>query len=49
MLDLAMAHLPAEYWLSYLDDILMISKGTHGTSQEGIIQAHTKAEIRIQP
>ena len=25
MLDLAMAHLPSEYWLSYLDDTLVNS------------------------
>ena len=25
MLDLALAHLPVEYWLSYLDDILVYS------------------------
>ena len=27
-LDLALAHLPAEYWLSYLDDILVYSMDT---------------------
>ena len=25
MLDLAMGHLPADYWLSYLDEILVYS------------------------
>ena len=28
MLDLALAHLPVEYWLSYLDDILVYSMDT---------------------
>ena len=28
MLDLALAHLPANYWLSYLDDILVYSMDT---------------------
>ena len=28
MLDLALAHLPVEYWLSYLDDVLVYSMDT---------------------
>ena len=30
MLDLALAHLPVEYWLSYLDDILYVLYGYQG-------------------
>ena len=51
MLDLALAHLPVEYWLSYLDDILVYSKDTwdHLKHLKSIVEAHTKAGIKIQP
>jgi len=50
MLDLALAHLPVEYWLSYLDDILVYSMDTwdHMKHLKSIVEAHTKADrIRI--
>ena len=51
MLYLALAHLPVEYWLSYLDDILVYSMDTwdHLSHLKSIVEAHTKAEIKIQP
>ena len=51
MLDLALVHLPVEYWLSYLDDILVYSKDTwdHLKHLKSIVEAHTKAGIKIQP
>ena len=51
MLDLALAHLPVEYWLSYLDDILVYSMDTwdHLKHLKSIVEAHTKAGIKIQP
>ena len=39
ILDLALAHLPVEYRLSYLDDILVYLRS--------IEEAHTKAGIKI--
>ena len=51
MLDLALAHLPVEYWLSYLDDILVYSMDTwdHLKHLKSIAEAHMKAWIKIQP
>ena len=51
MLDLALNHLPAEYWLSYLDDILVYSMDTwdHMSHLKSIVEAHTRAGIKIQP
>ena len=51
MLDLALAHLPVEYWLSYLDDILVYSMDTrdHLNHLKSIMEAHTEAGIKIQP
>ena len=51
MLDLVLAHLPVEYWLSYLDDILVYSMDTwdHLKHLKSIVEAHTKAGIKIQP
>ena len=51
MFDLALAHLPAKYWLSNLDDILVYSMDIlyHLTHLRSIVQAHTKVEIKIQP
>ena len=51
MLDLALAHLPVEYWLSYLDDILVYSMDTwdHLKHLKSIMEAHTEAGIKIQP
>ena len=51
MLDLALAHLPVEYWLSYLDDILVYSMDTwdHLKHLKSIVEAHRKAGIKIQP
>ena len=51
MLDLALAHLPVEYWLSYFDDILVYSMDTwdHLKHLKSIVEAHTKAGIKIQP
>ena len=51
MLDLALALLPVEYWLSYLDDILVYSIDTwdHLKHLKSIVEAHTKAGIKIQP
>ncbi len=51
MLDLALAHLPVEYWLSYLDDVLVYSMDTwdHLKHLKSIVEAHTKAGIKIQP
>ncbi len=51
MLDLAMAHLPAEYLLSYLEDILVYSTDPWGTleHQRKVVQAHTQVGIKIQP
>ena len=51
MLDLALTHLPADYWLLYLDDILMYSKDTwaHLEHLRKALQAHMKAKIKIQP
>ena len=51
MLDLALAHLPVQYWLSYLDDILVNSMDTwdHLKHLKSIVEAHTKAGIKIQP
>ena len=45
MLDLALAHLPVEYWLSYLDDFLVYSMYTwdHLSHLKSIVEAHTKA------
>ena len=51
ILDLALADLPVEYWLSYLDDILVYSMDTwdHLKHLKSIMEAHTKAGIKIQP
>ena len=51
MLDLALAHLPVEYWLSCLDDILVYFMDTwdHLKHLKSIVEAHTKAGIKIQP
>ena len=51
MLDLAFAHLPVEYWLSYLDDILVYSMDNwdHLKHLRSIMETHTKAGIKIQP
>ena len=51
MWDLALAHLPVEYWLSFLDDILVYSMDTwdHLKHLKSIMEAHTKAGIKIQP
>ena len=51
MWDLAQAHLPVEYWLSYLDNILVYSMDTwdHLKHLKSIVEAHTKAGIKIQP
>ena len=46
MLDLTLA--PEEYWLSYLDDILDYSMDTWD-HLKSIVEAHTKAGIKIQP
>ena len=48
MLDLALVHLPVEYWLSYLDDILVYSMDTwdHLKHLKSIMEAHTKAGIK---
>ena len=50
MFDLALAHLPVEYWLSYLDDILVYSMDTwdHLKHLNSIVEAHTKAGIKIR-
>ena len=50
MLDLALVHLPVGYWLSYLD-ILLYSMDTwdHLKHLKSIVEAHTKAGIKIQP
>ena len=49
MLDLALAHLPVEYWLSYLDDILVNSVDTwnHLKHLRSIVHAHTKQGLRF--
>ena len=51
MLNMALVHLPVEYWLSYLDDILVYSTDTwdHLKHLKSIMEAHTKAGIKIQP
>ena len=51
MLDLGMAHLPEDYWLSYLDDVLVyyMESQEHIEHLRKVVQAHTKAGIRIQP
>ena len=51
MFDLALAHLPVEYWLSYLDNILVYSMDTwdHLKHLKSIVEAHTKTGIKIQP
>ena len=43
--------LPVEYWLSYLEDILVYSMDTwdHLKHLKSIVEAHTKAGIKIQP
>ena len=45
MVDLALAHLPVEYWLSYLDNILKYSIDTwdHLKHLTSIMEAHMKA------
>ena len=45
MFDLALAHLPVEYWLSYLDNILKYSIDTwdHLKHLTSIMEAHMKA------
>ena len=50
-IDLTMVHLPPEFWLIYLDDILVYSTDPweHLEHLRKVVQAHTKAEIRIQP
>ena len=50
MLGLALAHLPVEYWLSYLVDILVYSMDTWDQLKhlKSIVEAHTKAWIKIQ-
>ena len=50
MLNLALAHLPVEYWLSYLGDILVYSMDTwdHLKHLKSIVEAHTRAGIKIQ-
>ena len=42
---------PAEYWLSYLDDILVYLTDSWGHLEHlrKVVQAHTKAGIKIQP
>ena len=47
MLDLALAHLPMEYWLSYLDTSM--DTWDHLKHLKSILEAHTKAGIKIQP
>ena len=49
MLDLALANLPVEYWLTYLDDILVYSMDTwdHLKHLKSFMEAHTKAGIKI--
>ena len=42
MLDQAMAHIPAGFWLSYLDAILV-------HSLKKVVQAHNQAGIKIKP
>ena len=51
MLDLALTHLPVEYWLSYLDNVLVYSMDTWGHLKHlrRIVEAHTKAGIKIEP
>ena len=51
MFDLALAHLPVEYRLSYLVDNLVYSMDTwdHLKHLKSIMEAHTKAGIKIQP
>ena len=51
MLELAMAHLPAKYWLSYLEGILVYSTDPWGHLEHlrKVEQSHTQAEIKIQP
>ena len=51
MLDLALAQLPVEYWLSYLDNILVYSMDTwdHMKYLRSIVEAHKKTGIKIQP
>ncbi len=50
MLDLALAHLLVEYWLSNLDNILVYSMDTwdHLKHLRSIVENHTKAGIKIQ-
>ena len=45
-----MAHLPADYWLSYPNDILVYPGyvGTFRTYRK-VVQAHIKTGIKIQP
>ena len=47
MLDLALAHLPMEYWLLYLDTSM--DTWDHLKHLKSIVEAHTKAGIKIQP
>ena len=47
ILDLALAHLPMEYWLSYLDTSM--DTWDHLKHLKSIVEAHTKAGIKIQP
>ena len=49
-LYLAMAHLPADYWLSYPNDILVYPGyvGTFRTYRK-VVQAYIKTGIKIQP
>ena len=51
MLELAMAHLPAEYWLSYLEGILvyLMDPSGHLKYLRKDVQAHTQVGIKIQP
>ena len=50
-MDLALAHLPVEYCLSHLDDILVYSMDTWDPLKhlKSIVEAHNKAGIKIQP
>ena len=49
MLDLALAHLPVEYWLSYLDIMVKpMDTWDHLKHLKNIVEAHTKAGIKIQ-
>lgn len=48
--DIAMSNLPRDYWLSYLDDVLVYSSKVweHLKHLRRIVEAHSKAGIKIQ-